>query len=283
MSSFLVTPDDVKNFVNVPVLYKQQGIYFVYSAPPEVIHKIVPPPLEVVAPVVIGYIVQFGGTNFGGPYMESCIATPCKYRDDIAPYAYNLMLSGHGAESGTIVGSNCCGIPKKTADLIEVNRIDDVVTAKIVRHGTTLVDCTVKLGRYNTSLASTYLGDPAPGSTNQGASFFHTFNMIQTEGGNSVFSDVNLVKLVTKAKTLSWEPGELTMTTASSGDDPFGELAVMQPMGAAFYENEYIEMTKTVKLAELDPDATMPYLMSGRYDRSMMGHMSTYLAAYKHD
>lgn len=283
MSSFLVSKEDVKNFVNVPTLYKQQGIYFVYSAPPEVIAKIVPPPLEVIAPVVVGYIVQFGGTNFGGPYMESCIATPCRYKDDAGPYAYNLMLSGHGAESGTIVGSNCCGIPKKRADRIEVNRIDDIVTAQIVRHGTVLLDCEIKLGKYNTSMASNYLGDPAPGSTNPGTTFFHTFHMAQTDQGNSVFSDVHLVKLLTKARCLSWEPGTLSIRTRSSGDDPFGELAVMQPMGGAYYENEYIEMSKTVRLEALDAAATMPYLMSGRYDRSMMGHPSTYLASYDHD
>ena len=282
MSSFLVSKQDVKNFVNVPTLYKQQGIYFTYSTPPEIISKIIPPPLEPVAPVVVGYIAQFGGTSFGGPYIESLICTPCKYKNDVGGYSYNLMLFGHGAESGTIVGSNCCGIPKKTADGMEVNRIGDCVTAKILRHGVTLVDLEIKLGHYNSSLASAYLGDPAPGSVNTGCNFFHTFNMIQTENGNSVFSDVFLVKLVTQAKCLNWEPGELNITMRSSADDPFGELAVIQPIGGAFFENEYIEMTKTVKLAELNADETMPYLMSGRYDRSMMGCPSTYLSGYYH-
>jgi acetoacetate decarboxylase len=280
MSSFLVSEEEVKNFVNVPTLYKQQGVYFAYSAPPETIAKIVPPPLEPLAPVIIGYVVQFSETNFGGPYMESAVCTPCKYKDEVGGYAYNLMLHGHGAESGTIVGSNCCGIPKKTADSIEVSRIDDFVTARISRHGVTLLECEIQLGKYNDKSASDFLGDPVPGSVNPGASFFHTFNMLQTENGNTVFSDVNLVKLVTRSKCSSWEPGFLSISTKSSPDDPFGELEVLKPLGGAYFENEYVEMTKTVKIAQLDTDKTMPYLMTGRYDRSMMGYRSTFLKGY---
>ncbi|WP_101772256.1 acetoacetate decarboxylase family protein [Peptostreptococcus faecalis] len=282
MSSFLVSEKDVKNFVNVPRLYGQKGIYFTYSAPPEVINKLIPPPLQATAPVIVGYIVQFTGTTFGGPYMESLLATPCTYNGESGAYAYNLMLYGHGAEGGTIVGSNCCGIPKKTASFMEVNRVGDRVTAKIERHGVTLLDCEIELGKYNTAVASSYLGDPAPGSINPGVNFFHTFNMIQTENGNTEFSDVNLVKLITESKCKTWEPGNLTIRTRSSEDDPFGELAVLQPMGAAFFENEYIEMSKTVKLESLDANIVMPYLMTGRYDRSMMGYPSAYLTGYNH-
>ena len=283
MSSFLVSKDDVKNFGNVPTLRKQQGVYFVYAAPPEVLEKLAPPPLQIVAPVVIGYIVQFGGTSFGGPYMESFIGTPCKYKDDTGGYAYNLMLYGHGAEGGAIIGTNFCGIPKKIADSMEINRVGDQVSAKVVRHGTTLIDCSIKLGRYNAAAAETFLGNPQPGSINPSNSFFHTFNTRHTENGNCVFTDASLVKLEYCSKSVSWEPGELTIKMNSSPDDPFGELAVLQPIGGAFFENEYIEMTRTVELEKLIAEDVMPYLMTGRYDRSMMGHPSTYLTGYKHN
>jgi acetoacetate decarboxylase len=192
-----------------------------------------------------------------------------------------MMLSGHGADNGIIVGSNCCGIPKKRADHIELNRIGGNITAKVVRHGVTLIECEVNLGRYNVAAAARILGDREAGEENTGSSFFNTFNMLQTENGNTVFSDVNLVQLFSRSKCLSWEQGELSsITMRSSEDDPFGEFQVMQPLGAAYLRNEYVEMTKTVKLAELDPDVTMPYLMTGRYDRSMMGHYSTYLTGF---
>ena len=283
MSSFLVSSDDVKNFANIPLLYKQQGICFVYAAPPEIIKKIVPPPLEIVAPVIVGYIHFFGQTSFGGPYIESIMATPCKYKDDFGKYSYNLMLHGHGPEGGTIIGSNCCGIPKKRADFMELNRIGDFITGKIVRHGVTLLECEIKLGAFNSPEAAKYLSAPVPGSVNEGLSFYHTFKMGQTEQGNTAFSEVNLVKLVTKSKAQSWEAGSLTIKTNSSPDDPFGELEVIEPLGAAYFENEYIEMGKTIKLAELDAEKTMPYLMTGRYDRSMMGYPATYLKGYHHE
>ncbi len=283
MSSFLVSKEDVKNFFNVPRLNMQQGICFAYSAPPEIIKKLVPPPLEAVAPVIIGYIQHFGGTSFGGPYLESVISTPCKYKNDVGRYAYGLLLHGHGTEGGTILGSNCCGIPKKRADFMELNRIGDLVTAKVVRHGVTLLECNIKLGEYNVQEASDFLRTPVPGSVNEGINFYHKFNMTQTGNGNCIFSDVNLVKLVSKSKSLSWEPGFLDIKVNSSPDDPYGEFEVVKPLGAAFFENEYIEMSKLIKLAELDTEETMPYLMTGRYDRSMMGKKSTYLKSYYHD
>jgi len=82
MGSFLVSKEDVRNFFNVPVLRMQQGICFAYQAPPETLNKLVPPPLEVIAPVIIGFIQYFGGTSFGGPYLESVISTPCKFKND---------------------------------------------------------------------------------------------------------------------------------------------------------------------------------------------------------
>ncbi len=273
MGSFLVSKEDVKNFVYKPTLSNSQGIYFLYSAPPEVIKKIIPPPLTPAAPVVLGYILNFGTTTFGGPYMESMIATPCNYKDMTSGYAYNLMLYGHGAENGTIVGDRCCGIPKKTADGMEIHRVGDIITAKVERHGVTLIECEIDLGqKLNVAAAENFLGSPTIGEVGEGTAFYHTLQVQQTEEGNTVFDKVQLVMLGVKSKAACWETGKLTkMIMRSSPDDPFGELEVLQPMGAVYFENEFTEMSSTTVLEDLDPDEVMPYLMTGRYDRALMG------------
>jgi len=192
------------------------------------------------------------------------------------------MLSGHGAEMGQIAGREAFGIPKKLADMIEFSRIDNEATAKVVRHGSTLFECKVDLtGQYNVSTASLFLGNPQPGEVGHSSDFFHEFKTTQTENGNSVFSDLNLVKLELESKVEVFTPGNLVdLKVKSTPDDPFGELAVMQLMGAAYFEYDYFSMDRTIQLAELDVAEIMPYLMTGRYDRGMMGAKSTYLTNF---
>ncbi|MBO1306107.1 acetoacetate decarboxylase family protein [Enterococcus sp. 669A] len=278
MSSFVVSKEDVKNFVDAPCVSDQEGIMFVYAAPEEVLKSILPPHLTLVAPVICGYVVQIKSPNFGAPYMESVVYTVAQHGDIVGGYSLNLMLHGPGAEQGVIVGRDCCGIPKKYADEMELRRMGDQCTAKIVRHGVTLMEIDLNLtGEYNAPVAAGMIGDPEPGDVGTTCSFFHKYNLTQTEKGNCEFSDLKMVTLDMANTTQTWDKGELSIKVASSPDDPYGELEVVQPLGAAWFKNSDCLMKKTTEICELDVDATMPYLMTGRYDRSMMGHKGTYL------
>lgn len=278
MSSFVVTKEEVKNFVNAPCVSDQEGIMFAYAAPEEVLKSILPPHLELVAPVICGYVVQIKSPNFGAPYMESVIYTVAQHKDIVGGYSLNLMLHGPGAEQGVIVGRDCCGIPKKYADFMELRRMGEQCSAKIIRHGVTLLEIDLDLtGDYNAPVAGAMIGDPAPGDVGETCSFFHKYNLTQTAEGNCVFSDVKLVTLDMANTTQMWEKGSLAIKMTSSPDDPYGELEVVQPLGAAWFKSSDCLMLRTNEITDLDAEATMPYLMTGRYDRSMMGHKGTHL------
>lgn len=64
MASFLVSDDDVKNFLTLPRMDDQEGLLFSYAAPEKVLKKLLPKPLKLVAPVVCGYVVQMGKPSF---------------------------------------------------------------------------------------------------------------------------------------------------------------------------------------------------------------------------
>lgn len=279
MSSFVVTKEDVKNFANIPCVSDQEGIMFAYSAPEEVLKKILPPHLELVAPVICGYFIQIKRPNFGAPYMESVVYTVVKHGDIVGGYSLNLMLHGPGAEQGLLIGRECCGIPKKYADHMELRRMENQCTAKLVRHGVTLMDIEVDLsaGDYDAVAAGAMIGDPQPGEVGKTCSIFHQYDVTQTTEGNSVFSNVEMVTLDMENTNVSWEKGKLKIRMTSSPDDPYGELEVIQPLGAAWFKNSDCKMLRTNPIAKLDAEITMPYLMMGRYDRSMMGYAGTYL------
>lgn len=279
MSSFVVSKEDVKNFGNVPCVSDQEGIMFAYSAPEEVLQKILPPHLELVAPVICGYFIQIKQPNFGAPYMESVVYTLAKHGDIVGGYSLNLMLHGPGAEQGTIIGREACGIPKKFADQMELRRMENYCTAKLVRHGVTLMEMEVDLtdNDYDAAAGAAMIGDPQPGDVGKTCSFFHQYNLTQTPEGNCEFSNAKLVTLEMENTNVTWDKGKLNIKMTSSPDDPYGELEVIQPLGAAWFKNSDCKMLRTTPILDLDTELVMPYLMTGRYDRSTMGYVGTYL------
>ena len=65
----------------------------------------------------------------------------------------------------------------------------------------------------------------------------------------------------------SWEPGFAGLTLESSVDDPWAELPVHTIIGGAYSKNSLL--VHKLNLAEnLDADAIIPYLLTGRYDRT---------------
>lgn len=282
MSSFVVSKADIKNFSNTPVLKNMRGIFYLYSAPPETVKHVIPAPLEYVAPVVVGYFTGFSNTTFGGPYVEFCIGTVASYKGQTGIYPLSLMLAGHGAEMAVKVGTNCCGFPKKIADRMDIDLNGDELRCSLDRHGVRLFEAAVKLdGEYNLATASNFLAIPGVGDVVPGGYFIHHLNYIQTEAGNVEFLNVDLCELFTEHKVRRYTPGKLVhIKVQSSPDDPYGELQVLAPMGAAYFETDGITMKATKVLEALDPEEAAPYLMSSRFDRGMFGddiqHMTNY-------
>lgn len=282
MSSFVVSKEEVKNFGFAPTLKNMDGIFYLYASTEEAVKKILPPPLEFVAPVVIGYYVGFTHTTFGGPYTEFMIGVPASYKGQIGVYPASLMLAGHGAEMAVKAGTNCVGFPKKIADDMIIERNGSLIKTKLVRHGVTLFECTVDVdGEYNTPDAAGVLAVNAPGDVVPGGYYIHHLNYMQTEQGNMEFLNVDLAMLFTEHTVKTFDPGKLVeVKVASSADDAFGELEVVAPMGAAYFQTDGITMKGTKLLEALDPEETLPYLMTARFDRGMLGDEIRYITNF---
>lgn len=275
MSSFFVADQDVANFSKNVHVDNQEGLLLTYEAPEEVIRAITPPHFELLDHTVNAYICQIKNPSFGGPFMESCIWFRVKYKEKTGNYFLALLLHGPGEECGKIIGRDCCGLPKKTTEKIEIRRMGRFVTAKVVRHGVTLMDVKAELdGAYNDSQAALCIGDHKPGDTFCSTNLFHKVDLNPTQTGVE-FRNARLMYTEYQNTCQVFEKGKLEIRMTSSPDDPYGELKVVRPLGAAWYRYGDAIRVDAGLLTEVDTQKTMPYLMTGLYDRSMMGDGGT--------
>lgn len=191
-------------------------------------------------------------------------------------YPLTLLLHGPGAESGVIAGREGAGIPKKLADSIDLRRMDNHATASVARHGQTLMNVSWDAGELNDpSIMQQFAGTLALGKEAEMNSFFYRYDINQHDDGTNHFSNVQLVATQLRSLADQVEPGSLSIEMNSTPDDPFGELKVLKPLGAAWFHFDTSVMFNTLTLDTVDTDATMPKLLTGRYDRSFFNPKST--------
>ncbi|MFC2695388.1 MAG: acetoacetate decarboxylase family protein [Lactobacillus sp.] len=273
MASYLSSAAEVKKFLDKPNMQEQNGVMFAYATDPKVLAKLVPAPLEPVAPVVAGYVTYMGKPTFAKPYYEAVLYALVKFGKIVGAYPFSLLLSGEGAEEAMIAGRDGAGMPKKLADKIVFEQAEQKIHAEIVRHGVKLLDLNWQAGQPNdAAVAQKIMGAAAgkPGEPADTASFFINYDLNQNKDGSNSFVNTELVATLSKAITTKMVPGALDLKLASSPDDPFGELVVAKPIGAAWYQVKSSVMYQTLHLQKLDPAQAAPYLITGNYDRAML-------------
>lgn len=255
----------------VSLMGDEKGIYFTFQSDMGKIADLLPEPLEPAFPLVSGYIVYVDEPAFAQPYREAMLGVYAKYNGTIGMYPAAFLLSGDGAEMATLGGRERFGLPKKMCereDCIKIERDGDVLRGTAVRKGVTLLDVSIKLGKYNDPGTGMIYNNPTPGAVLGGMSFY--FNAaIEPDGtGNDAFARVNMYTNVAEYTYRVWEPGEVTVRLQSSIDDPWGELPVFANMGGAYSENDLV-MKDLYMAGPVDVSKVMPKILATRYD-----HMS---------
>jgi len=78
--SFLKQDRNVVSEKGSAILYDGESINIVFETKPEIVKRLLPPPLEPLAkPLVSTYIAHFPRTNFGVSYREGALFLMCKY------------------------------------------------------------------------------------------------------------------------------------------------------------------------------------------------------------
>ena len=151
-------------------------------------------------------------------------------------------------------------------DCIRLERNGDVIRGVAERKGVTLLDVSIKLGKYNNPGAGAVYAGNAAGQKAGGGSFYCAPVLEPDGSGFDKFSHVNLYSNVAEYTYRVWEPGEVTVRLQSSKDDAWGHFPVFENMGGAYSENDLL-MKDLFLLDRLPAEDTMYKLLTTRYDR----------------
>jgi acetoacetate decarboxylase len=252
----------------VSLMGDEKGIYFTFMSDLGAISQALPAPLEPVFPMVSGYVVEIDKPAFAKSYREAMIGVYANYKGTVGLFPVAFLLSGPGAEMATLGGRERFGLPKKmceSEDCIRIEREGGRARAVASRGGVTLLDVSIKLGRYNDPAAANFYAGAAPGAVSGGMSFYAQPVMEPDGSGYDVFKKVNLYTNIAEYTYRTWEPGEVTVRLQSSENDAWGSFPVFANLGGAFSENDIV--MKDLQLAEqLDVGPVINKLLVTRYD-----------------
>lgn len=111
LSGEFSTPYDAPSVPPFPFSFRNAEVMtLAWRSDPDVIQRILPPPLEATSDVVLAHIYKMNDTEWLGSYFESNIMVGCRYKDIAGGYSPYLFLSSDG---GVAHGREVHGQPKK--------------------------------------------------------------------------------------------------------------------------------------------------------------------------
>ena len=275
--SFFIPREQIYPFLNPGEMNNEEGLYLCWETDPAVARRVLPPPLTLFNaehPVVLVYVVNIREPTFAPWYMEGGLMLLAGYREAIGGYFLNLQLSGPGAPMGMCSGREGSGLPKKICERIVVERNDDVARAFIESKGRRIFDVEVELGAYNDPLTAQIYPDAGPGRQSRGSCLLFQYEFGRAPDGHVTFPKMSLVNYDSATDYQTWEPASIkSIKMEPSLDDPWAELSVVKPLGAAYSinSNRDVRVSHLAQFEGNEADGLISYLLAGRWDRSTMG------------
>ncbi len=227
-----------------------------WETKPEIIDRILPPPLKPVKiPLVFAFVANYPKTNQGLPYKESALILRAEYNGESGNYYLAMHVTDDRAMIG---GREIWGFPKKMAS-ISLKRNGTDIQAWSQRAKTrnleTRVTITSKFNDPNMPKIMTELG-LLPTRKKPAVNFnFKYFTAPERSGFDY---KPRLIRQETAMQPQSLEMGEATIKLVSSPHDPWGELEVVKVLGALYIKANNTMFPGSV-VAEVDGEAFLPY------------------------
>lgn len=272
--SYFVERERIRPFFNPTEMNNGEGISVAWETDPAVARRVLPPMFELLDPehaFVTVYVVNVREPSFAPWYMEGGIGLLCRHGQTEGLYYLNLQLSGPGAAMGLSGGREFSGLPKKVCERVVVERTGDTAHAFIEAKGRRIFEAQIEIGGYNTPVMQQLHPAAKPGGQERGSCFLFMYDHDYAPDGHVTFPTMRLMNYDSITDYTMWEPARVTsISMEPSLDDPWAELVVLNPLGAAYNINSN-RVAKVSAMAHLEgdaADAVFPYLFSGRWDRS---------------
>jgi acetoacetate decarboxylase len=121
----LKRPHLLPEFINAEMLFAT------YVTDENVTKEIIPKPLSLPkTPLATVFVARYPETNFGSIYNEAALFLHCDYKKERGLYCLSMPVDDDMAMVG---GRELLGIPKKMADKITLEKVDNRVAGRVIR------------------------------------------------------------------------------------------------------------------------------------------------------
>jgi len=254
MYSFTKTMDQIMSLQgNKTVFYGAEMLNTVWETKPEIIAKLLPPPLKPVAnkPLVSTFVANYPKTSFCPPYKEAGLFILAECDGAVGRYCLSMPITDGMAMS---MGREVCGLPKKMAD-IDFEVKDGKAIGKISRNGIEFFSVSAEIsGKLN--------GDAKLEEFNEGINpYMYNITYAKSADGCGFLLSPTLIRQKLAVEDIIENKlASATVTMTDSPHDPWAELEVVRMIGS-----QYIVSTNTLQSGEnlyfnkIDPMAFVPY------------------------
>ena len=279
--SYFIEREKLNAFMKGAAMNEEEGLYIFWETDPKVARRVLPPQLELIDPEhpqVYSYFVNIREPTFAPWYMEAGIGIlGARFKEHTGLYFCNLQLSGPGAQMGLLSGREMSGLPKKMCEKIVVERNDDIAHVVVEAKGRRIFEAEIEIGSYNEPLMEAGFADLVPGASADGYCFLFKYDICSGKDDNVILQNATLLGYDSVTDYRSWEAASIkSISMEPSLDDPWSELVVIKPLGAAYSINSnWVRgMHVLARFEEKESDDLFSYLFAGRYDRSTIstGH-----------
>lgn len=271
--SYLATPDDLLKTFTSNHLLNMEGYIAAWESKPEVLQRLLPPPLELASPVVQIYVCNILNPTLMPWYREASMTLRAKHGDRHALWTMSLLLDGPGAEMGGYLGREKLNMPKKLVEAFEISRFDNVGKARIARHGEDLLQLTADInGKYNTPAGEAHFADYKVGNKVPFNSFFYLYNAGMVDGKPG-FVNGRIVELDIQVDIKRWDVGTFDITLGETPDDPWAEMEIVKPLGGAYTLFD-MYLNHVTPICEADAMEGALRTLKHRFDASTYGGFS---------
>ncbi|MDO4311836.1 MAG: acetoacetate decarboxylase family protein [Eubacteriales bacterium] len=244
---------------------REEGITVAWMTDPEKAAAILPPPLELLAPIITCNVVNIDGTNFARVYQETYLAIPVTYNGVPGIYMPSLFLHGPGAYMGAIAGRDATGTPKKLADEISLLRRGDTAHAYVVKDDVHVIDIELEFGEYNLPEAKEMFKANEENGTVDGACYFIKTDLNVNDQGGMEFRNTRLTTSTGSNQYFEWTPASAKVTLNPCENAPWSELEVVKVIGGG-WSRFAIANGACTELCKMNDKDVIPYLIKGLYD-----------------
>ncbi len=222
----------------------------------EILEKLIPPPLKPPeVPLAIAFIADWVKNGAGVVYKESALYTRASYEGEMGTYYLGMQVTDDRA---LFDGREYQGFPKKIGN-IRFNKNGDTVEADTGRLGTTNLKLKATLGREpneSDALEMVQKTGFLTGGNDPLITFLykHTLNPERT----GLDGNPRLIRQPTVFAPKEMTLGKIEIELGSSVHDPWAELEVVRPLGAAYLVAD-VNMMPAKDLCEVDAYNFLPY------------------------